>query len=149
MFRTAEHGRFTVSGPVRTDLTGKTFKVGWWDLTTGAGVEPVPELQALVTAVADGGADPQQRRTDNSELEGLIETLHPGDVVTADFDFEGAGPFTICGGIYRDDSGIRWVLAGHHLAHGTTPASRLQFLTIDRRAAVPETTDERYDLFGS
>lgn len=140
-FRTPDDGRFTVTGPVRADLTGTTLKVGWSDLTTGAAGDPVPELQALAPVDPD-----EEPRSDGHEL---IDELRPGDVVTAEFDFEGAGRFTIQGGVRRDDSGTRWVVAGHHLTHGSGPASRLRHLSIDRTVAEPAEPVERYDLFGS
>ena len=148
-FRTAEHGRFAVSGPVRHDVTGTTLKVGWSDLTTGAGTDPVPELQVLVPADGDREAgrrhDEAQQR---DELEDVIAALRPGDVVTAAFAFEGAGAFTVRGAVRRDDGGIRWVLAGHHVARGASPAARLRSLTIDRAAPL-DAGGDRYDLFGS
>jgi hypothetical protein len=127
-FRTAEHGRFTVSGRVRRDLTDTTFKVGWWDLTTGKGTDPVADLQRLVEASADD-EDPQ---TGEDELRAAVDGLADGDVVTAGFDFEGCGPFTISGGVRRDESGTVWVVAGHFVAHGDVPAPRLRHLVVHR-----------------
>lgn len=131
-FRVAEHGRFTVSGRVRKDLTGTTFKVGWFDLTTGKGTDPVADLQAVTAASTEHTALTEAPDPEDDELRGLIAGLEAGDVVTAVFDFEGCGPFTISGGIRRDDSGTRWVLAGHHLSLGDAPASRLRQLVVER-----------------
>lgn len=127
-FRTAEHGRFTVSGRVRRDLTDTVLKVGWWDLTTGKGTDPVADLQRVeTTGPAEG-----EPRTDEDELRATVDGLAAGDVVTAGFEFEGCGPFTISGGVRRDESGTAWVVAGHFLAHGDVPASRLRRLELHR-----------------
>lgn len=129
-FRTAEHGRFAVSGRVRKDLTGTTFKVGWFDLTTGKGTDPVADLQSVVPAAEVPGAEGPL----DDELHQVVATLATGDVVSADFDFEGCEPFTVAGGVRRDDSGTRWVLAGHHVALGEVPAARLRRLVVERAA---------------
>lgn len=148
-FRMAEHGRFTVSGCARRDLTGTTFKVGWWDLTTGKGTEPVTDLQSITVSGADDAAGSGAPPAEDAELRDLIVVLEAGDLVTAHFDFEGCGPFMVSGGIRRDQSGTRWILAGHHLALGDAPASRLRHLVIDRKATVLAATGDRYDLFGA
>jgi hypothetical protein len=131
-FRTAEHGRFTVSGRVRRDLTDTAFKVGWWDLTTGKGTDPVADLQSLTTASTDEEAPRDAPVTDADELREVIATLGADDVVTADFDFERCGPFTISGGVRHDQSGTAWVLAGHFLGRAGVPAPRLRHLAVDR-----------------
>ncbi|NOV98341.1 hypothetical protein [Isoptericola halotolerans] len=145
--RTAEHGRFNVSGRVRRDLTDTAFKVGWWDLTTGKGTEPVAELQSLVTTDAgDAPAGPGVAKVD--DLRDVVSTLAAGDVVTAGFEFEGCGAFTISGEIRRDEVGTRWVLAGHHLGHGDAPAARLRRLTVERRAPALAAASGSDDLSG-
>ncbi len=131
-FRTAEHGRFTVSGRVRRDLTDTTFKVGWSDLTTGKGTDPVNDLQSLTTAGTDDEALRDVPAADQDELREVVATLGAGDVVTADLDFEGCGPFTISGGVRRDQSGASWVVAGHFLSRHDVPAPRLRRLVVDR-----------------
>ncbi|GEM_PF-5582502 len=127
-FRTAEHGRFTVSGRARRDLTDTVLKVGWWDLTTGKGTEPVADLQRIETT----GAEDEDPGTDEDELRAAVDGLESGDVVTAGFDFEGCGPFTVSGGVRRDQVGTAWVLAGHFLAHDDVPAPRLRHLVVVR-----------------
>ena len=149
IFRTPEHGRFSVSGPVRKDLTDTTFKVGWWDLTTGKVTDPVTDLQSLTTASSDDTALPDPEAAEEGELRGLIETLEANDVVTADFEFEGCGAFSISGGIRRDESGTTWVLAGHYLSLDGVPASRVRRIHVLHRAMVPAATRGSYDLFGA
>lgn len=131
-FRTADHGRFTVSGRVRRDLTDTVSKVGWWDLTTGKGTDPVADLQRLeTTSVPDEDVDgPAGRVADEDELRAAVDGLEDGAVVTAGFDFEGCGPFTIFGGVRRDEGGDVWAVAGHFVAHGDVPAPRLRHLTV-------------------
>lgn len=147
-FRVTEHGQFTVSGPVRRDLTDTVLKVGWWDLTTGKKSEPVSELQSLTPSATDDDARSERTSPDDDDLRDLLANLDAGDIVTADLDFEGCGAFTISGGIRRDEQGTRWVLAGHHLTLGDGPAPRLRHLVVVRRAAVPVTAGGSYDLFG-
>ncbi|MEK8228806.1 hypothetical protein NKG05_26680 [Oerskovia sp. M15] len=146
-FRLSQHGQFTVSGPVRTDLTDTVLKVGWWDLTNGKKVEPVSELQSLATLVVEDD-DLSDLATDDDELRSLVSSLDAGDIVTADFDFEGCGKFTISGGVRRDESASRWVLAGHHLTLGDAHASRLRRLVIEQKATVLVAAGAEYDLFG-
>lgn len=146
-FQNAEYGRFAVSGQVRRDLTDSAFKVGWFDVTTGKGTEPVPDLQIIATASADddnGSSGPPSAEDD--ALRRVVATLEVGDVVTAGFEFEGCGAFSIAGGIRRDGSGTRWIIAGHHLSRGGVPAPRLRQLVVTRKAA--PVADERFDLFG-
>lgn len=132
-FRTTEHGRFTVSGRVRRDLTDTAFKIGWWDLTTGKGTDPVADLQSLSTATTDEDALLDGPSADEDELHELVAALGAEDVVTADVDFEGCGPFTIAGGVRRDQSGTAWVVAGHFLGRGGVPAPRLRRLVVNWR----------------
>ena len=147
-FRFSEHGQFTVAGPVRTDLTDTVLKVGWLDLTNGKKAEPVSELQALTTLVVEDDDLSDLAPTDYDELRSLVSSLDAGDLVTADFDFEGCGRFTISGGVRRNERGTRWVLAGHHLTLGDSPAPRLRRLVIERKATVLATVGAADDLFG-
>ncbi|QDW63568.1 hypothetical protein [Oerskovia sp. KBS0722] len=147
LFRYAEHGQFTVSGPVRRDLTETVLKVGWWDLTNGKKVEPVAELQSLASLVLEDDL-PELATADDDELRSVVSSLDDGDVVTADFDFEGCGRFTLSGGVRRDQHGTRWVLAGHHLTLGDAHAPRVRRLVVERKAAVPVAVGGQYDLFG-
>lgn len=141
-FRLTEHGQFTVSGPVRRDLTEAVLKVGWWDLTNGKKAEPVAELQSLATAVEDDATVP-----DCDALPLLVARLGARDIVTAEFDFEGCGAFTISGGVRRDERGTRWVLAGHHLTLGDAPAPRLRRLVIEHEATALDADTVHHDLF--
>lgn len=139
VFRTAEHGRFAVTGRVRKDLTGTAYKIGWFDLTSGSGTDPVADLQSLAPAdPGHGTPEHEGQEPDEVELHAVVAVLAAGDVVTADFEFEGCGTFTISGGVRRDESDIRWVLAGHHVARDGAPAARLRRLVVDRVAVVPE-----------
>jgi hypothetical protein len=130
VLRTPEHGRFAVSGRVRRDLTDTGYKIGWFDLTGGNGTDPVADLQVLAPADS-ADAEPQSE----VDLHAVVAGLADGDVVTADFEFEGCGAFTIAGGVRRDELGTRWVLAGHHVACDGVPAERLRRLVVDRVAA--------------
>ncbi|MFF3065729.1 hypothetical protein ACFVQ3_14360 [Oerskovia sp. NPDC057915] len=151
LFRYTEHGQFTVSGPVRRDLTETVLKVGWWDLTNGKKVEPVSELQSLTSTVVEDD-DRSDLAPDGDELRSVVSSLDAGDIVTADFEFEGCGRFTISGGVRRDEHGTRWILAGHHLTLGDAHAPRLRRLVVERKAAVPVAAGAgvgaQYDLFG-
>ncbi len=127
----------------RRDLTDTALKVGWWDLTTGKGTDPVADLQCLTTAGTDEEGQRDVPAARENELREVIAPLGAGDVVTADFDFEGCGPFTISGGVRRDQSGTSWVLAGHFLGLGRVPASRLRCLVVDAADRMAGTTGDR------
>jgi hypothetical protein len=131
IFRTTEHGRYAVTGRVRRDLTDTGYKIGWFDLTGGNGTDPVADLQSLAPAGPDVD-EPQ----DDGDLHAVVASLTDGVVVTADLEFEGCGAFTVAGGIRRDETGTRWVLAGHHVAREGAPAERLRRLVVDRVADV-------------
>ncbi len=132
VFRTADHGRFSVEGRVRHDLTESVLKVGWCDLTSGKGSEPAADLQQI-TPVADSTADDDTDAPD--ALAVVVATLARGDVVTAGFDFEGCGRFTISGAVRQDALGTSWLVAGHIVAHGHIPAPRLRTLAAARNTA--------------
>ena len=144
-FHVTEHGRFTVSGPVRRDLTDTAFRVGWWDLTSGKGTDPVPDLQVVTPSPDD--ASPADLATEVDDLRDTVDGLEPGDVVTAGFEFEGCGAFTITGGVRRDESGSRWLVAGHLLSRGGAPAPRLRALAVVRRTPVPVGAGATTSLF--
>lgn len=128
--RTAEDGRFEVSGNVRRDLTDTAYKVGWWDITTGKGEEPVPELQQITPLTTVEVAGLEEAPHHHDVLVDLLAQIEPGIVVTALFDFEGCGTFTISGEPRHGAGGAVWVVAGHLLGHASAPAPRLRRLTL-------------------
>ncbi|GAA3216943.1 hypothetical protein ACFP63_14560 [Oerskovia jenensis] len=141
-FRVTGHGQFTVTGPVWRDLTETVLKVGWWDLTNGKKAEPVAELQSLTTAAEDDASVP-----DHDDLGPFVAGLEAGDIVAAQSDVEGCGAFAISGGVRRDEHGTRWVLAGHHLTLGDSPAPRRRCLAVEHRADSLVTAAGSHDLF--
>jgi hypothetical protein len=143
-FRVTEHGQFTVTGPARRDLTETVLKVGWWDLTNGKKSEPVADLQSLSTITEKDSASADHAAMDEDELGLLVAELDADDVVTAVFDFEGCGSFTVSGGVRRDERGTRWVLAGHHLTLGGAPAPRLRHLIVEHKAAALVAADSLF-----
>lgn len=146
-FRTTEHGQFTVTGPVRRDLTGTILKIGWWDVTNGKKVDPVAELQCLTSVTEDADVRSDHDEPQDDELQDAVATLREGDVVAALFSFEGCGAFTVVGGIKRDTQGSTWVVAGHHLTLGDAPAPRLRRLTVEHRAPAAGTEVGAASLF--
>jgi hypothetical protein len=152
-FRAPGHGVFEVTGKVWISVADD-MKVGWWDLTSGSSGKPADELQAL-SAATPVAALPAY---DRGDLREQILSLSAGDLVTAAFDFDGSGPFTLRGSVRVNDRGTTWVIASIYIG-GTTgePSGMLRALTIDQQAstntAAVETTSSAaaagtYNLFG-
>jgi hypothetical protein len=152
-FRAPGHGVFEVTGQVWASVAGDV-KVGWWDLTSGSSGKPADELQAL-SAAAPAAA---LLAYDQSSLRELIRSLDAGDLVTATFDFNGSGPFTLRGGAKVNDMGTTWVIASTYIGMTTgEPTASLRALTIDQKASTPTEAVETpsstvvagaYNLFG-